>query len=145
MDIFCLRVVMCWLCLRVYAFDPWAVIPGKVWEEGKEMAEHFQQSALTAQHAASLRGLAETTRWTHQGRMVAGRHLHFNDALWQVGGNLCQALPSTVHDVITASAGWRAGDGVGIAGWRLWVGACGVRTQWSTHVSVRSSLGFCDP
>ena len=25
------------------------------------------------------------------------------------------------------------------------MGACGVRTQWSTHVSVRSSLGFCDP
>lgn len=46
-------------------------------------------------------------------------HLHFDDALWQVGGDLSQALPSTVHDVITASAGRGAGDGVGIAGWRF--------------------------
>lgn len=61
-------------------------------------------------------------------------HLHFNDALRQVGRDLRQAFPSTVHDVITASAGRRAGDGVGIAGWRLRVGACGTGTQRSTRV-----------
>lgn len=70
-------------------------------------------------------------------------HLHFDDALRQVGRNLRQALPSTVHDVIAARAGRRAGDGVGIAGWGLRVGGCGAKAQQSTYVSVRSCLGFC--
>lgn len=72
-------------------------------------------------------------------------HLHFNDALWQVGRDLRQALPSTVHDVITARARRRAGDGVGVAGWRLRVGACGTGAQRSARVGVRSRLDFFAP
>ena len=36
MDIFCLWVVMCWLCLRIYTLDPWAVTPVKAWEESRD-------------------------------------------------------------------------------------------------------------
>lgn len=67
------------------------------------------------------------------GELAETGHLHFNDALWQVGRDLRQALSPAVHDVIAAGAGRRAGDGVGIAGWRLRVGACGARAQWSTR------------
>lgn len=70
---------------------------------------------------------------SHRGELTrdggtANGHLHFHDALWQVGRDLCQSLPSAVHDVITACARRRAGQGVGIAGRSLRVGTWEART-----------------
>lgn len=82
------------------------------------------------------RRLVGTQRWTHLGQRWQIGYLHFNDALWQVGRDFGQALSSTVHDVITASAAGRAWEGVGIAGRSLWMRTCGARTQHLLLTSV---------